>query len=543
MLRLRSSFLRRVFPPTSRQFSSKLSENEQQIHDVLRAKFPNAKTLEVNDISGGCGAMYRVVVHTPEFKDLLTVQQHQSVTSALKKEIKSMHGITIETKSQLEMSDGIEEAMARASERQRYGSTSSEEEGEQVATSSAKEPERRFVDGRWLCLYENGTFCQFVDNEWKALPAETNVEELKQKWETVGPTSASASTRQVVNGVPMVWNPMAQAWLPDVAVDEDFMAQYQANYGVATDYDKIAAPEAKKPEVKLTKEEKRAKKRELAAAEAERLKGWIEMDESRNTKVYVSGLPTTITQEDFITFMTKCGVIMDDPRNGKPKVKLYKDKEGKMKGDGICCYIRVESVQLALDILDGMRYDADHTVHVERAKFEMKGNFDPAKKKARLTAAQKKKFLDKQQKLFEWKPEKPRNYRPLNECTVVLKNMFTLEEVNQNAAMIFDLKEEMKEMYGKFGILKSTVVYDTNPEGVITLTYENVEAADLAVKSLDGVIRHGRQISATLWDGKTKYKRAETEEEQRQRDKAWESFLGVNDEEAEEEDEPESAEN
>jgi hypothetical protein len=50
----------------------------------------------------------------------------------------------------------------------------------------------------------------------------------------------------------------------------------------------------------LTKNEKRAKKREAAAAEAERLKGWIQMDEERNTKVYVSGLPMTITEEEYI---------------------------------------------------------------------------------------------------------------------------------------------------------------------------------------------------------------------------------------------------
>lgn len=63
------------------------------------------------------------------------------------------------------------------------------------------------------------------------------------------------------------------------------------------------------------------------------------------------------------------------------------------------------------------------------------------------------------------------------------------------------------------------------------MTYENVEASDLAVKSLNGIIRHGRQISASLWDGKEKFKRQETEEERRRRDNAWEEFLGVNEDE------------
>lgn len=162
----------------------------------------------------------------------------------------------------------------------------------------------------------------------------------------------------------------------------------------------------------MTKSQKRAKKRQAAAEEAERLKGWIQMDADRNTKVYVSGLPKTITEEEYIVsisklvlitsrfqeLMSKYGVIMNDPRTNKPKVRLYKDNAGNLKGDGICCYVKVESVYLALQLLDEMRYDPEHTIHVERAHFEMKGEFDPKKKKARLTAAQKKRFLEKQEK-------------------------------------------------------------------------------------------------------------------------------------------------
>lgn len=70
--------------------------------------------------------------------------------------------------------------------------------------------------------------------------------------------------------------------------------------------------------------------------------------------------------------MSKCGVIMKDPRNNRPKVKLYKSEAGEPKGDATCCYVKMESVYLALQILDGWNLDG-HTVHVERAKFEMKG--------------------------------------------------------------------------------------------------------------------------------------------------------------------------
>jgi hypothetical protein len=50
---------------------------------------------------------------------------------------------------------------------------------------------------------------------------------------------------------------------------------------------------------------------------------------------------------------------------------------------------------------------------------------------------------------------------------------------------------------------------------------------------LNGIIRHGRQISATLWDGKEEFKMTETAEEKALRENAWNEFLGVGKEESE----------
>jgi HIV Tat-specific factor 1 len=59
--------------------------------------------------------------------------------------------------------------------------------------------------------------------------------------------------------------------------------------------------------------------------------------------VYVSGLPTDITMEEFEEFMKKCGLILYDHVTRKLKIKLYKDANGENKGDGICSYIKVSS--------------------------------------------------------------------------------------------------------------------------------------------------------------------------------------------------------
>ncbi len=56
--------------------------------------------------------------------------------------------------------------------------------------------------------------------------------------------------------------------------------------------------------------------------------------------------------------MSKCGMLDVDVRaKSRPKVKIYRDEEGRPKGDALATYVKVESVQLALQILDGAMLD------------------------------------------------------------------------------------------------------------------------------------------------------------------------------------------
>lgn len=95
--------------------------------------------------------------------------------------------------------------------------------------------------------------------------------------------------------------------------------------------------------------------------------------------------------------MSKAGIIMKDPRTHKMKYKLYRTPDGELKGDGTCCYVKMESVKIALDVLDGWELRG-RKIHVEKAQFQMKGNFDPLKKKRKLTVQQKKRFIENQNK-------------------------------------------------------------------------------------------------------------------------------------------------
>ena len=50
-------------------------------------------------------------------------------------------------------------------------------------------------------------------------------------------------------------------------------------------------------------------------------------------------------------FFTKCGILKDDD-DGKPRVKLYKDRAtGMLKGDGLVYYLKQPSVSCACPVL------------------------------------------------------------------------------------------------------------------------------------------------------------------------------------------------
>lgn len=55
-----------------------------------------------------------------------------------------------------------------------------------------------------------------------------------------------------------------------------------------------------------------------------------------------------------------------------PKIKLYKDEEGNLKGDCSICYNAKESVEMAVSYLDEGYIRPTHKIRVTKAEFEAK---------------------------------------------------------------------------------------------------------------------------------------------------------------------------
>ena len=81
-------------PPRARVLSTATPSEamEAKLRDEL-----DAVNVTVEDVSGGCGAMYKAYVESPKFAGLNTVKQHKLVQGVLKEEIAEMHGFTLKT--------------------------------------------------------------------------------------------------------------------------------------------------------------------------------------------------------------------------------------------------------------------------------------------------------------------------------------------------------------------------------------------------------------------------------------------------------------
>jgi len=335
--------------------------------------------------------------------------------------------------------------------------------------------------------------------------------------------------RDAKDGMLYEWDGGKNAWFP--RIDEDFMAQYQMSYGF--DNDGAAKPTMPDPEPdpEAVAAEKAKKATEDAAAGKKapaKKPQWFEDDSEKSTKVYVCGLPLNFDEEKLHDLMSKCGIIEIDVRTNKPKLKLYRDEENKVKGDALCTYMKPESVELALTILDGSVVGEGGTpISVERAKFEMKGGaYNPKLKAKKLSKKEQERLKKKKEKMFAWEPDKMRGERNKRDKVIVIENVFSPEEFDRDPTRILECSSRLREYCGKFGSVRKVVVYDKRKDGVCQVFFGSPEEADMAISMLDGrMYGDKRVLKAFTWDGKTKYKVNETEEEEKERLRKWDEFL------------------
>ena len=212
----------------------------------------------------------------------------------------------------------------------------------------------------------------------------------------------------------------------------------------------------------------------------------------------MTGLPPDAEPDEIVERFSRCGLIEEDDE-GQPKVKLYARDDGSFSGEALVVYFKEDSVLLALNILDDaeLRIGEPSTrMSVQIANFGHKheaGSVEGStnvkvrktvdKKKATRRIGKMQKYVSTSKaiphsyphllrKLAEWDDEdgfgptltEEDKTREANRTSrvVVLKHMFALKELEEDASLLLDLKEDVREECSSLGEVTNVVLYDVS---------------------------------------------------------------------------------
>lgn len=217
----------------------------------------------------------------------------------------------------------------------------------------------------------------------------------------------------------------------------------------------------------------------------------------RNTAIYVTGLPTDAKPEEISSVFSKAGLILLDAE-GQPKIKLYTDATtGQRNGDALIVYYKEESMTLAQNLFDDAPLrlgDSQNVMKVKKAEWGHKASDEkngagaggPEKKKSKSNAE-----AQKMQRRAEKLQKEAADYDPSYDekdsglaavgvssasgsaagaggakaaggRVVVLAHVFTLQELEEDASLLLDLKEDVREECEALGRVTNVVLYDVS---------------------------------------------------------------------------------
>ncbi|KAI8645090.1 hypothetical protein BD408DRAFT_339447 [Parasitella parasitica] len=249
-------------------------------------------------------------------------------------------------------------------------------------------------------------------------------------------------------GVSYEYDENVGAWFP--MYDEKLMQAQASVYAIEGVEETV--------KIKPKEKKKRAATYDVTASEVPEKKLKREPTKKPVTSVYVTSIPPDATIEELKALFSKCGVIMEDLETGEPKIKIYRDENGVSKGDALVSYFKEESVPLAVELLDDSELrpgDSSTKLNVQKAVFKEK---EPVEKK-KSTAAKKK--IQQLKRKFDWVEEGGKKQEKFSKI-VILKNMYTQEELDTDPTLLLELKEDVREECEKLGEVTNVILYDVS---------------------------------------------------------------------------------
>lgn len=265
----------------------------------------------------------------------------------------------------------------------------------------------------------------------------------------------------------------------------------------------------------------------------------------QNRAIYVTGLPLDVTVDEVAeVFSRKCGVIAEEIDSGRPRIKVYTDSEGNFKGDALIVFFKPPSVDMAIMLLDDTHFrysesglgsgkmrvqaaDASYKKTQQQPVGSGEGESRPQTQQAGNgrgggggpgnNSKDRDKVIRKTQKLSaklaDWSDDEdvyvpPEQRTGKRDKMVILKHMFTREELEEDPAALLEIKEDIREECGKLGDVTNVVLYDLEPEGIVSVKYKRPESAAACVQLMDGRSFGGQRVEAYIPSERIKFKKS-----------------------------------
>ncbi|KAJ5227932.1 hypothetical protein N7489_008640 [Penicillium chrysogenum] len=237
-----------------------------------------------------------------------------------------------------------------------------------------------------------------------------------------------------------------------------------------------------------------------------------------NTAVWVTNIPRDAELSEIRDLFSKYGILAEEVDTGKPRIKMYTDEDGNFNGDVLVVYFKPESVDLAIKWLDETDFrlgprDPNGPMRVQVADFSYKREQDSEPKV--MTAQEKKKFKERAErlnkKLSDWGDDEAENVMAAMKAEeearrhVVLKNMFTLAELEEDPLASIEIQEDIERECSKIGDVAKVVIWDGEADGVVTVRFVASADARQCVKEMSGRQFSGNPVHAYIWDGEEKF--------------------------------------
>ena len=131
-------------------------------------------------------------------------------------------------------------------------------------------------------------------------------------------------------------------------------------------------------------------------------------------------------------------------------------------------------------MLDQREIKPGFMISIEQARFEQKGDYIP-RKKIEIDKINLIKQKNDQAKMLSWNEGEDLDDKGLK--IVILMNVFTLEESQQEENYFKDLELDIREeCQTKVGSIQRMKIFENNPQGVILIKFKTSVAADECIK-------------------------------------------------------------